>query len=155
MQETMSGAFPDFPVQSEVVNSDDVRVSKKQITDTGDKSSSAHELLTNDNLLIEILLRLPIISIIIFKLVSKRWLSLITSPDFIMRQNLIPNVDPPSGLFLQRRHESSILRDFMSLDPRITSRKSPLRTSFTFGSSEAGNDVQFLQPCNGLLLCHR
>ncbi|GKD47707.1 hypothetical protein Tco_1276683 [Tanacetum coccineum] len=38
MQETMSGAFPDFPVQSEVVNSDDVRVSKKQITDTGDVS---------------------------------------------------------------------------------------------------------------------
>nr|GFC05965.1 hypothetical protein [Tanacetum cinerariifolium] len=147
MEETISGTFPVFPAQWEVVNSDDVRVSKKQITDTGDNSLSAYALLTNDDLLIEILLRLPVISIIIFKLVSKRWLSLITSPDFVMRRNQIPNVDLPSGLFLQR-HESSIVCDFMSLDSRIPSRKSLLRTTFTFGSfGEAGNDL-ILQACN-------
>nr|GEU91680.1 hypothetical protein [Tanacetum cinerariifolium] len=102
MEETISGNFSEFRVQSEAV-----RASKKQITDTGDNSSSAHVLFTNDDLLIELLLRLPIISIFIFKLVSKRWLSLITSPDFIVRRNQILNVDPPSGLLLQK-YESSI-----------------------------------------------
>ncbi|GJR65627.1 cytosolic glyceraldehyde-3-phosphate dehydrogenase [Tanacetum coccineum] len=41
-----------------------------------------HTVLSNEDLLIEILLRFPAISLHLFKSVSKHWLSLITSPAF-------------------------------------------------------------------------
>nr|XP_043631626.1 F-box protein At5g07610-like [Erigeron canadensis] len=65
---------------------------KRVMTDddrNNNRSSSVHQVVFNDDLLIEILLRLPVISLLFFKSVSKRWLSLITSPAFQMS---IPHV---------------------------------------------------------------
>ncbi|GKE42130.1 cytosolic glyceraldehyde-3-phosphate dehydrogenase, partial [Tanacetum coccineum] len=45
---------------------------------------SIHKVLSNYDLLMEILLRLPIISLHLFKPVCKQWLSLITSPSFTL-----------------------------------------------------------------------
>ncbi|GKF71204.1 cytosolic glyceraldehyde-3-phosphate dehydrogenase, partial [Tanacetum coccineum] len=83
--------------------------------------SSIHKVLSNDDLLMEILLRLPIISLHLFKPVCKQWLSLITSPSFTLTRTRIPNVDPPSGLFIRRWSPNSneYDYDFVSFNPRI------------------------------------
>nr|GFB56351.1 hypothetical protein [Tanacetum cinerariifolium] len=61
---------------------------------------SVHTVMSNDDLLNEILLRLPVFSLVLFKSISKRWLSLIKDALFIKRQSRIPKIDPPSGLFV-------------------------------------------------------
>ncbi|GKA53876.1 hypothetical protein Tco_0747191 [Tanacetum coccineum] len=43
--------------------------------------------------------------------------------------------------------------DFVSLDPRLKSKKSAMDRSFTLGSTEEADNVKILQSCNGLLLC--
>ncbi|XP_024987307.1 F-box protein At5g07610-like isoform X2 [Cynara cardunculus var. scolymus] len=110
------------------------RASKKQIIDTEDKGlpSSAYEVLSYDDLLIEILLRLPAISLHLFKSVSKRWLSLITDPNFTLRRSQITNIDPPSGLFLQRPYVPYDY-EFVPFDIRIPSNRSPINTTLAFG----------------------
>ncbi|KAL0382272.1 UNVERIFIED_CONTAM: F-box protein [Sesamum calycinum] len=60
--------------------------------------SSAQIVASIDDLLTEILLRLPIRSLIRFKLVCKHWHSLITTPHFSFLRNPRPN--PAVGLFL-------------------------------------------------------
>lgn len=149
--ETIAGGSSELPSWLETVIGEG-RASKKQNTNTGDNGlpSSAHAVLSSDDLLIEILLRLPAISIHLFKSVSKRWLSLITDPNFTLRRSRITNIDPPSGLFLQRPKSSSGY-DFVPFDIRIPANRSPINTSLPFGP-DAGN-IEILQSCNGLLLC--
>ncbi|GKD79963.1 F-box protein-like protein isoform X2, partial [Tanacetum coccineum] len=65
---------------------------------------SVHKVLSNDDVLMEILLRLPILSLHLFKPVCKQWLSLITSPSFTLTRTRMSTVDPPSGLFIGRYH---------------------------------------------------
>ena len=60
----------------------------------------AETIAGNDDLLIEILLRLPIKALIKFKSVSKHWLFLISDPKFSRHRN--PNPVSASGLFLKR-----------------------------------------------------
>ncbi|GJX06690.1 hypothetical protein Tco_0194622 [Tanacetum coccineum] len=43
--------------------------------------------------------------------------------------------------------------DFVSLDPRLQSKKFSMDSSFTLGSTEEADNVKILQSCNGLLLC--
>nr|GEU58570.1 hypothetical protein [Tanacetum cinerariifolium] len=43
--------------------------------------------------------------------------------------------------------------DFVSLDPRLKSKKSVMDRSFTIGSTEEVDNVKILQSCNSLLLC--
>lgn len=63
--------------------------------------TSADKVGSNDDLLIEILLRLPVISLRLFKCVSKRWLSIITDHNFTMLRSRNVKFDPPTGLFLE------------------------------------------------------
>ncbi|GJV58379.1 hypothetical protein Tco_1459384 [Tanacetum coccineum] len=42
--------------------------------------------------------------------------------------------------------------DFVSLDPRLQSKKSAMDRSFTLGSTKEADNVKILQSCNGLLL---
>ncbi|KAM7504604.1 hypothetical protein LguiB_003508 [Lonicera macranthoides] len=62
-------------------------------------SSSADIIAGNDDLLTQILLHLPITSLLRFKSVSKHCLSLVTNPTFSLQ---LRNHTPPSGLFLRR-----------------------------------------------------
>ncbi|CAK9182729.1 unnamed protein product [Ilex paraguariensis] len=59
---------------------------------------TAQTVAGDNDLLTEILLRLPIRPLLRFKSVSKHWLSLITNPHFCRRRSRAP-----SGLFLRRR----------------------------------------------------
>ncbi|GJT34135.1 hypothetical protein Tco_0924554 [Tanacetum coccineum] len=111
-----------------------------------------HAVLTNDDLLTEILIRLPILCIHLFTTVSKQWLKIFTSPVFTFNHSQITKVDPPVGLFINHIR-SSFHCDFVSLDPIIKLRKYTIDKSFTLGSTEAVDNVNILQSCNGLLLC--
>ena len=132
---------------SEVVTViDNARASKKHYTYLGECElpSSVNAVVSNDDLLIDILLRLPVLSLFLFKSVSKRWLSLITSPDFVLRhRSTDPNLHPPCGLFLQIPMRNWLVPeyDFVSFDSRIPSKRS---TAFTFGS-DAGRNADILQ----------
>ncbi|GJT47054.1 granule-bound starch synthase [Tanacetum coccineum] len=110
---------------------------------------SVRTVVSNDDLLNEILLRLPVISIVLFKLVSKRWLSLIKSPTFIRRRSRIPNIDTPSGLFIEHRLDTNVY-GLVPLDIRIRSR---LENTFKTGACIRSNAI-VMQSCNGLFLCY-
>lgn len=93
-----------------------------------------HLVISNDDLLIEILLKLTIVPLLSFKRVSKHWLSLITEPKFTLRRGQIPRTDPQSGILVKR---SDFGYDLLGLS-RIG-----FRIYFSF---------DILQSCNGLLL---
>ncbi|XP_060193033.1 F-box protein At5g07610-like [Lycium barbarum] len=109
---------------------------------------SRNEVFSNEELLIEILLHLPVKSLVRCKCVSKKWSSLITSPEFTRLR--VPSFNPARGLFL---HCSSFLinpfHEFVSFTPR-----EPISAPFhklTFIDDPSG--IRILQSCNGLLLC--
>ncbi|GJS22088.1 AT-hook motif nuclear-localized protein 28-like protein [Tanacetum coccineum] len=111
-----------------------------------DPESSVQSVISNDDLLTEILARLPVLSLVLFKSVSKHWFSLIKEANLTFRRIL----DPVSGLFIytsykKDRFERSYSYNFVPLDIRIP-------TNFTFGPDVHG-DFQVLHACNGLLLC--
>ncbi|PON51067.1 F-box domain containing protein, partial [Parasponia andersonii] len=97
---------------------------------------SAETVACNDDLLDEILIRLPIKSLIRFKSVSKHWLSLISAPKFALRRNPNPSPSPASGLFLKRpfRPEFEFLNLDRTSEPRATFR--PL--NFAAGDTSVG-----------------
>nr|GEV79114.1 hypothetical protein [Tanacetum cinerariifolium] len=127
-------------------------ISEARRTQARETSSPQLKVLTNEDLLTQILIRLPILCIHLFATVSKQWLRIITSPLFNKNRSQITKVDPLVGLFVS--HKRSLFKsDFVSLDPRIKSRKSAMDRSFTLGSTEEADNVKILQSCNGLLLC--
>ncbi|GJV68423.1 receptor-like serine/threonine-protein kinase SD1-8 [Tanacetum coccineum] len=110
-----------------------------------------HLVFTKEDILTEILIRLPILCIHLFTTVSKQWLQILTSPYFTDRCREIPIIDPPAGIFAN--HVRSLFEsNFVSLDPRLESRKSAMDNSFTIGSNKETYHVNILQSCNGLLL---
>ncbi|XP_076906692.1 F-box protein At5g07610-like [Bidens hawaiensis] len=115
---------------------------------TAEASSELHPskqiVESNDDLLTEILLRLTLVSLHVFKSVSKRWCTLITNPYFTLRRSRNPS-DPSSGLFLRRQNVPEY--NFVPLDTQI---KVPSPFALSLNSSK----VKIMQSCNGLLLCH-
>ncbi|GJU64271.1 zinc finger, CCHC-type containing protein [Tanacetum coccineum] len=127
-------------------------MSPKQSTYARSTYAPQHKVLTNDDLLTQILIRLPILCIHLFTTVSKQWLRILTSPNFTRNRSQIQKIDPPVGLFVNHI-TSSFHCVFVSLDTRIKSRKYTSDKSFTLGSTEAVDNVNILQSYNGLLLC--
>ncbi|KAI8032396.1 F-box protein [Camellia lanceoleosa] len=112
--------------------------------------SSSETVANNDDLLNQILLYLPIRSLLRFKSVSKHWLSLITNPHFLHLRTTHPN-PRPSGLFLYRySHQIHPDFDFLSLLNYESPSKPPFN-ALTFVDDPS--DLRILQSCNGLLLC--
>ncbi|KAL1565210.1 F-box protein-like protein [Salvia divinorum] len=110
-------------------------------------SSSSETVASIYHLLTCILLRLPMKSLIRFKLVSKHWHSLITDPHFCRLRNPDPN--PAIGLFLHFNFSISPMFQYLPFSLN-QSTKPPFRTlNFTKDNSRVG----ILQSCNGLLLC--
>ncbi|GJV55958.1 hypothetical protein Tco_1456963 [Tanacetum coccineum] len=127
-------------------------MSEENRTQPRETYSPQHKVLTNNDLLTQILIRLPILCIHLFATVSKEWLRIITSPLFIKNRSQITKLDPHVVLFVN--HIKSLFEsDFVLLDPRIQSKKSDMDRSFTLGSTEEADNVKILQSCNGLLLC--
>ncbi|XP_019200197.1 PREDICTED: F-box protein At5g07610-like [Ipomoea nil] len=107
-------------------------------------SNSARIVASSDDLLTEIFLRLPVKSLLRFKCVSKRWLSLITHPYFHTRLK-----KPVSGIVFKKSNSTLPIPefDFISLDG---CDDAPFRT-LEFGDEKYGMAVQ--SSCNGLFLC--
>ncbi|PIN09710.1 hypothetical protein CDL12_17704 [Handroanthus impetiginosus] len=97
-----------------------------------------------DDLLMQILLRLPVKSLMRCKLVSKRWKSLINSPQFCFLHHPDPH---PVGLVYCFRWSSGY--EYINLDV-----KNPINPPFT-KLMFPGEPFPFLiqHSCNGLLLC--
>ncbi|GKA36877.1 cytosolic glyceraldehyde-3-phosphate dehydrogenase [Tanacetum coccineum] len=106
---------------------------------------AVHSVISNDDILIEILVRLPIISLLTVKQVSKHWLNLIQEPNFTLLLSQRPKIDPASALYIKRSpfHDSG--SDLFSFR---TSRFRP--ANFRLG--EGSNGFEIMQSCNGLLL---
>ncbi|KAH0727717.1 F-box protein At5g07610-like [Solanum tuberosum] len=114
-----------------------------------EQPSSARIVDSIDDLLIEILLRVPIRSLLCFKTVSKRWLSIITNPQFSILCHLNPN--PAIGLLLPSAYSLPINPQF---DYVHFDKKNPLKPPFKnlkFIKNSSG--ISVLQSCNGLILC--
>ncbi|KAF7820560.1 F-box protein [Senna tora] len=110
---------------------------------------SAEAVGENDDLLTEILLRVPAKPLVRFKCVSKRWLSLISHSNFCRRHTLRHPSSKVSGIFL-RRTPGRAQSGFQFLSLTSTHSASPF-TSLDFAHDPSG--VKILQSCNGLLLC--
>ncbi|KAL7147681.1 hypothetical protein ABFS83_06G123700 [Erythranthe nasuta] len=108
--------------------------------------SSAQIVNSIDDLLIEIFLRLPIKSLVRFKLVSKRWHFLVNEPRFCLMRNDNPN--PAVGLFLLSP-TVNLSYDYVPLS--INKSSNPPFRKLDFDDEPRG--VRILQSCNGLLLC--
>ncbi|KAL5555058.1 hypothetical protein UlMin_037294 [Ulmus minor] len=113
------------------------------------KSSNSSEIVaSNNDLLIEILLKLPPKSFIKFTSVSKHWLSLASDPNFCRRRFPFPG--SITGLFRISYSVPSRYPEYNFVDLNQTSNNPPFR-SLTF--FDHPSEIQIVQSCNGLLLC--
>ncbi|KAJ0837574.1 putative F-box domain-containing protein [Helianthus annuus] len=111
------------------------------VENSDQKSSQSGSLIgSNDDLLTEILIRLPVTSILRFKSVSKHWLSLLTHRHFTQRYD-INNLSKSPGLFA-----GDIYVPYDVQNPSAP----PFRT-LVFYPDPLG--ITIVQSCNGLLLC--
>ncbi|XP_076939818.1 F-box protein At5g07610-like [Bidens hawaiensis] len=101
-------------------------------------SPSAHLIGSNNDLLTEILVRLPATSILRFKCLSKDWQSLFSHRRFTLRNDKL-SISP--GLF--------VLNKYVPFDNEY--RTPPPFRSLDFYPDV--NGIRILQSCNGLLLC--
>ncbi|KAL5569823.1 hypothetical protein UlMin_026398 [Ulmus minor] len=104
-------------------------------------SKSSEIIANNDDLLVQILVKLPLKSLIKFKSVSKHWQSLISD---------VPFPSSVSGLFLDSLSVNNRKYDFVDLNESNPSSNAPTR-SLTFNNNPSG--LRIIQSCNGLLLC--
>nr|GEV53760.1 hypothetical protein [Tanacetum cinerariifolium] len=143
---TIPGTSSEVTPLSEVLTGNDDTGSKELLKTDNELHSSTIAVLGNDDLLSEILLRLPVLSLHLFKSVSKQWLSLITSPNFTFSRKNIPKIEPPAGLLILRatyeRNTAQLRYDFESFDIQIPSKRS---TDFTLGSNAPPGFVRILQ----------
>lgn len=108
-----------------------------------------NQVVSNDDILSEILLRLPTKSVHRFKLVSKRWLSLIANPNFAMSHSR-RNPNKVFGLVAFASHFKEPPRYvYIPFDGK--SNRVP--TSFLKFDPNAPGPMLVLHSCNGLLLC--
>ncbi|XP_050373134.1 F-box protein At5g07610-like [Argentina anserina] len=105
-------------------------------------ASSSAEIVANiEELLRQILISTPALSLIRFKCVSKHWLSLISDPDFRCCHNL-QNPNPSISAFFSPRTKQGTINSVG------ISAGNPFK-----GLTSSATRLRILQSCNGLFLC--
>ncbi|XVE90265.1 hypothetical protein DITRI_Ditri20bG0065000 [Diplodiscus trichospermus] len=123
-------------------------MNKEKTTTSIILNSAAETIAYNQDLLTEILLRLPTKSLIKFKCVSKQWLSIISNPDFCLSHTLHHQCNgflSPTALLL--KGDCFTPPSEFSIVPLKHYSKVP------FFYYILDSDIRILQSCNGLLLC--
>ncbi|XP_022747903.1 F-box protein At5g07610-like [Durio zibethinus] len=113
------------------------------------RRTPAEEVANTDDLLTEILKRLPTKTLLQYKLVSKQWLSLISSPHFSISHTRFLQKEgflKPSALFLDVIYRQPPTK-FMFLPFNSATKQLPL---FDFMNAPY---LKIMQSCTGLLLC--
>ncbi|OMP04786.1 hypothetical protein COLO4_09300 [Corchorus olitorius] len=110
--------------------------------------ASKQEVVNNEYLLEEILVRLPTKPLLKFKLVSKQWLSLISNPKFCLSHSLLhkPSLKPQALLLDLVYPKLPSDFKFIHLNPNSTHQLP------NFDFIDVPN-VRIVQSCSGLLLC--
>ncbi|KAM7491771.1 hypothetical protein LguiA_034692 [Lonicera macranthoides] len=105
----------------------------------------------NEELLLEILLRLPVKSLLRFKSVSKQWHNLITSTYFSRRRYSCPFT--PSGLLLHPLTSNFVYHlDFIPL--HRNENENPIDYNPLTATPPTLSGLKILHSCNGLLSCY-
>ncbi|KAK6269555.1 hypothetical protein POUND7_006660 [Theobroma cacao] len=113
-----------------------------RMTDNSENQTCSAEMVaSNQDLLTEILLRLPVKSVFKSKCVSKRWVSLISDPQFAVKHIRLHVNLGPSGLYFYGSPFG-----FLNFDKDQNMLKVP---SLSFLNASG---IEILQSCNGLLL---
>ncbi|GKB73182.1 F-box protein-like protein [Tanacetum coccineum] len=113
--------------------------SQASITESDHQSTDSGALIaSNEDLLTEILLRLPVTSVLRFKSVSKHWLSLLSHRRFTTLYEKISNTP---GLFVRGL--------YIPFD--VENKNTPPFRKLDFCNDLKG--LRIMQSCNGLLLC--
>ncbi|KAK1421381.1 hypothetical protein QVD17_23677 [Tagetes erecta] len=117
---------------------------------------SSTDLASHDDVLTEILLRLPIRSLLRSKCVSKHWRGIISDHRFALIRN--PNPNPPVGLFLQRIGNVGLPEyDFVPFDcekKHLSVQVKPPFKTLNFHGDVVNSGIMVLHSVNGLMLCH-
>ncbi|OMO68478.1 hypothetical protein COLO4_29637 [Corchorus olitorius] len=120
--------------------------------------SSAEVIGSNDDIIMEILLHLPVKSLIRFKLVSKNWLSLISNPNFVLlhcRQSPKTVSGFILACFLPRSFKCPPMYMHVSLDENQNQNSNSFQSQANFHFDPcAPGAIIISQSCNGLLLCY-
>ncbi|KAJ6731951.1 FAMILY PROTEIN putative-RELATED [Salix purpurea] len=120
---------------------------------TRKKSSPVDVVFGNDDFLSEILSHLPAKTVLKLKLISKKWLSIISHPSFAIRHSYL-NPHTISGFLLNVSYhfkKPSSYR-FVSIDGKSVVHVSP---DFLLFDPDKPGSTYVSQSCNGLLLCSR
>lgn len=107
---------------------------------------SADSIGSNEDFIIQILVRVPVRSLLRFKCVSKQWCAVISRPDFCRLFN--QSVASPTALFALPSYHRDQEYLFLPLDEKPS--PAPFR-SLKFVDDPEG--IRILHSCNGLLIC--
>lgn len=126
------------------------------ISDCNNPSSSssssalASVLVSNVDMLTQILLRLPVKSLLVFKSVSKHWFSLISDPFFCNKYNKFQKSLSIRGLHTREYLSCGVSSrlQYVPLDGSTSS--APFKT-LDFINDPSG--IRIVQSCNGLICC--
>ncbi|XP_071728993.1 F-box protein At5g07610-like [Rutidosis leptorrhynchoides] len=116
--------------------------------------TTSAELVSHDNILTQILLRLPIRSIVRFKCVSKHWQYLLSSSRFaLLHRNLNHKLNSPSGLMLRRNNARTKPEYAFVLFDHVNPVKTPFKSidHIVFDKKQLFS-YDIMQSSNGLLL---
>lgn len=117
------------------------------------KSSSVDAVIGNNDLVTQILLRVPAKSVLKFKLVSKKWLSIISHPSFAFHHTQInPHTTTALLLRVLFLFKEPFIYRFLSLDGKSVVN---VPSNFLCFDPDNPRSTYISQSCNGLHLCYR
>lgn len=115
-------------------------------------SSSAQLIAENEDVFAEILLHLPVKSLLRFKCVSRKWRSVISSPYFALRHTRRNSSRGTSSLLILRSRALLILS--LGNNDHNSSPAGFRIPSFNFLNLTPDFTLRILGTCNGLMLCY-
>ncbi|RZC90432.1 hypothetical protein C5167_029565 [Papaver somniferum] len=116
-------------------------------------NSSASVVASNIDILTLILLWLPVKSLLVFKLVSKQWFSLITDLNFTRMYTIRSCRRPIPGLFIQSEFPQFLVLDKSNINVKHVKTRL-INVVNDISIDIKNNRTQILHSCNGLILCH-